>query len=301
MRFFKQFPPAIAVPAFYIFISLGMLARFLFGSAFGALFIALLLYFSAHPVTGIAPLSFGELLFWFAEQPETYKVGFVSAAVTVAGFFVAFHTATLSWRQQHRSQLRTQAAGEVEGFFSSVDGLITDAQLYAEDLVRAVNLIQRGTEPREARFAVDWALSKSQEFLSTRNQLSQAQVQIHRLKGRNYTILSSGWGLTEVFDLAEKALTDIGKKMWFSVPIVYEDDPNYIQTFHNQVNVQECIGFIESAERLSGPIAMLAGSIRGYLLAPVIGFNLSMYIELLKNRKEFSEAVKGFHRAMERR
>ncbi|WP_156774666.1 hypothetical protein ACN2MM_09715 [Alkalilimnicola ehrlichii MLHE-1] len=301
MKIFQRIPPQVAVPAFYAFISIGMLVHFLFGTALGALALAISLYVGAETVLGVEPFSPGELVLWFNGQPEAYKVGLATAAVTLGGFVVAFHTATVSWKQQQQAQLRTQTAGEIEHFFGTTNQLVTDAQLFVESLVEAVNEVQRGSNAREAKFKVDWALSQTREFLSAREQLSQATVQVHRIKGRNYTILCSGWGMPDAFDEAVQALEEIGRKMWIHVPIVDVNNPNYIQEFHNQVNVQECQQFIDCAEKLSGPISMLAGSIRGNLLSPVIGFNLPTYVRLLRERSAFASAVREFYRVMSNR
>lgn len=298
MKLFKRIPPQVTVPAFYAFVTIGMLVHFLFGTAFGALVLAISLYVCAESVTGVEPLSLAELVLWFNGQSEAYKVGFATAAVTLGGFVVAFHTATVSWKQQQRAQLKAQAAGEIEHFFATTGQLITDAQIFVQSLVEAVNEVQRGRDPHEAQFKVDWALSQTRSFFSTREQLSQATIQVHRIKGRNYTILSSGWGMPDTFDEAARALEEIGRKMWVHVPVVDVNDPNYIQEFHNQVNVQECQRFIDCAENLDGPISMLTGSIRGSLLSPVIGFNLPTYVRLLRERSAFASAVKEFYRVM---
>tara|TARA_R110002049_G_scaffold2743_4_gene21075 strand:+ start:9445 stop:10281 length:837 start_codon:yes stop_codon:yes gene_type:complete len=275
-----------------------MLWKFLFGTTIGAFLLAIAAYLASPVFFLVEPFSPGELLNWFSHLPETYKVASLSAGLTVAGFMVAFHTATINWKNQLKAELKSQAAGEVEEFFSIVSGLISDAAIYVESLIEAINKLQKGGDPDEARFAVNWAIDGSEKFIGTRNQISQAQVQVHRLKGRNYTILSSGWGLAANLDQAIESMNEIGSRMWVHVPRVDKNDPDYIQHFHNLVNVEECKSFLEAANRFTGPMSMLAGSIKGYLLSPVMGFNWPMFAGLIVNRKEFTAAIKTFYEAM---
>jgi hypothetical protein len=278
-----------------------MLARLLFGTALGALGLSLLFYHFTPTIWGVQPLSTLDLIVWFSELSEGYKVALLSSVLTVSGFIVAFHTATINWKNQLKAQLKSQCAGEIEEFFAIVSGLISDAEIYVNSLITAVNKLENCKDQDEARFAVDWAIDGAQKFFSTRNQISQAQVQVHRLKGRNYTILSTGWGLPGALDQAIAALNEIGTKMWVKVPVVDKNDPNYIQHFHNWVNIEECMAFIEASSRYTGPMTSLAGSIKGYLLSPIMGFSWPMYFDLITNRKQFTAFVKEFHKTMNKR
>jgi len=287
MGIFRVLSPTIAVPAFYMFITIAVILHFLFGTVFGFFLLSLAAYWGVGHYGQSTPLSFGELLLWLSSQPEAYKVAIISAALTVVGFVVAFHTATMNWRNQLKAELKAQSAGEVEEFFAVVSRLISDVSIYVRSLVDAVNTIQRGESQQDAEFAVSWALNESQKFVATRNQLSQAQIEVHRIKGRHYTILSSGWGLPATFDHAVEAFNKVGERMWIRLPVVNVNDPNHLQNFLNQVNVAECNQFLEAAERYSGPISMLAGSIKGYLMSPIMGLSFPMYAGLVAGRKEF--------------
>lgn len=298
MRIFKALPPAVAVPVFYVVATIFVITHFLFGTVFGAFLLSVAAYWAVGTFGTSTPMSFGELLLWLSSQPDDYKVAFVSAALTVVGFVVAFHTATINWRNQLKAQLKAQSAGEIEEFFAVVSRLISDASLFIETLISTVNKIQKGDAPQEVNFAVSWALNESQKFIATRNQLSQALVEVHRIKGRHYSILNTGWGLPSTFDQAVEAFNKVGEKMWIQVPLVNVNDPDYLQSFLNQVNVTECTQFLDAAERYTIPISMLAGSIKGYLMSPIIGVSFPMYIGLITGRKEFRAAITEFYRNM---
>lgn len=295
---FRLLPPTIAVPAFYVFATFAIAIHILFGSILGIFLVSLFAYWSVGYLGLSTPLSFGELLLWLGSQPEGYKVAFISAGLTVVGFVVAFHTATINWRNQLKAELKAQSAGEIEEFFAVVTRLISDASIFVQTLVDTVNTIQKGSSTQDVQFAVSWAVRESQKFIATRNQLSQAQIEVHRIKGRHYTILSSGWGLPATFDHAVNAFNKVSERMWIHMPIVNLDDPNHVQSFLNQVNVAECTQFLEVSEKHSVPISMYAGSIKGQLMSPIMGVSLPMYASLLMGRKEFKALIVSFYRNM---
>lgn len=295
---FRVLPPTIAVPAFYVFATIAIAFHILFGSILGVFLVSLFAYWAVGHFGLSSPLSFGELLLWLDSQPEGYKAAFISAALTVVGFVVAFHTATINWRNQLKAELKAQSAGEIEEFFAVVTRLISDASIFVQSLLDTVNTIQKGSSPQDVQFAVSWAVRESQKFIATRNQLSQSQIEVHRIKGRHYTILSSGWGLPATFDHAVDAFNKVSERMWIHVPIVNLDNPNHIQNFLNQVNVAECTQFLEVAEKYSAPISMYAGSIKGQLMSPIMGVSLPMYASLLMGRKEFKALIVSFYRNM---
>jgi len=174
---FRVLPPTIAVPLFYAFTTIAVVLYFLFGTIFGVFLVSLFAYWAVDYFGFVTPLSFGELLLWLGAQPESYKVAFISAALTVVGFVIAFHTATVNWRNQLKAELKAHSAGEIEEFFAVVTRLISDASIYVQTLVDTVDKLQKGLPPQEAEFAVSWAVKESPKFIATRNQLSQAQIE----------------------------------------------------------------------------------------------------------------------------
>lgn len=293
---FKNLPPSIAVKAFYVLLIFGFIFRFLFQSAYGALFLAILVYWYVGAFTEINPFTLDELVNWVSTLSPEYKVALMTSGVTVAGFAIAFHTTTINWRNQMRAQIMLQVSGEVENFFATVSRNITAAELHVEALVETVNKIQKGTSLQEAEFLVDYNHSQQLHFLGARSILSEAAVEVHRLVSRNFNSLASNWGALNAAQRSAEALAEVSQKMWIRLPIIDIDDPNRIQIFINQVNVTECEEFIRTCERSQGVISGLTGGIRGQLQSTVLGFNLSMFSHLLSMRKEFRDTVEAFHR-----
>lgn len=291
----KKIPPLLSVPLFYVYISVGLLLRFLFTSTYGALILAIFYYQYVVLYTDVIPLSLEELINWLFSLSGEYKVALFTSLITISGFIIAFYTATLNWKNQLKAQLKSEAANEIERFFAVVSDNINTTSLYAESLVRIINDIQSGSSINDASFSIDYQQRRAREFLEARDILSKASVEVHRLIGKNYNLLLTGFGLLDNLNLAADSIASITKKMWIHIPIVDLKDSNHIQLFFNQVNITECNEFIKVCEIQGGKISGLIGGVRGYLLSPIWGFSFSAYINLIFKRKEFKKAMKEFH------
>lgn len=298
---FKNIPPSISVPAFYCFYTIAMIVRFLIGSAYGVLFLAVFFYLYVKNFTSLPVMTPSELTSWLVNLPSEYKVAVLSSGVTIIGFVVAFHTATENWRGQMQAQLKSQAANEIENFFSVVTSKITTTRLHVESLIKTVNTIQKQENINEIIFLVGYQQGKVSEFIAARDILSQASIEVHRLISKNNNILSTGWGLPSNINQAAGCLSELSKKMWVHIPMVNLDDPNHIQSFLNQVNVTECSEFIDSCNTNYGIISGISGGIQGYLTASIWGVSLSNYFNLISSRKQFKEAIKGLHRDLNKK
>ncbi|MCU7923972.1 MAG: hypothetical protein KZQ88_14885 [Candidatus Thiodiazotropha sp. (ex Dulcina madagascariensis)] len=293
---FKTLPPTISVKAFYALLIFGFIYHFLFQSVYGALLLVVLAYWYAGAYTNLDPLTLDQLVNLISTLSPEYKVALISSSLTITGFAIAFHTATINWRSQMRAQIMLQVSGEVENFFATVSRNITAAELYAKALVKVVNKIQEGASVRDAEFLVDYNHSQQQQFLDARNLLSEASVEVHRLISRNYNSLASNWGALNAAQRASVALAEVSQRMWINVPILDLNDPKRIELFVNQVNISECEEFIRTCDRSDGVMSGLTGGIRGQLQGSVLGFNFPMFSNLLSKRKEFRETVEAFHR-----
>ena len=295
-KLFKSIPPAISVKLFYGLVTAGFLYRLLFQTAIGLFLVSLIFYCFAETLTGVKPFTFSEVIAWLSSLDKEYKVAVITSFVTIIGFIVAFHSATINWRNQMRAQIMLNISAEVENFFATVLRNITRAELYVEDLVKAVNQIQKGASVRDAKFSVDYNQEQQGQFLNARNLLSEASVEVHRLISRNYNPLSSRWGALEAIQRSAAALAEVSQKMWVNIPIIDKSDPHRIQSFINQINITECEEFIRTCKKASGVMSGLTGGVRGQLQSSVLGFNVPMLAGLVKMRKEFRETIDAFHR-----
>lgn len=295
---FKELPPSVAVPVFYSYIVCAYILRFFFMSAAGLLLISLLVYWNAEALTGHVPLTFEQIFSVLSDLDKEYKVALLTSFVTIVGFAIAFHTATINWRNQMRSQVMLNVSAEIEGFFAGASNAITTLQIHAESLIDSVNRIQGGVPMRDAAFEVDYNQSKQQEYLHARNFISEASAEVHRLIGRNYNALASNWGALPAIQRAGKALSEVSSKMWIHLPVIEAGEPNRVQIFINQVNVDQCRDLVRACEVSTGIISGLTGGVRGQLQSSVIGFNLSSLAGLVVQRKNFRKSIEDFHKLL---
>ena len=292
----KKTPPIISVPVFYFYITTYLLLRFLFASTYGSLFLVFFIYFLVNEYSSIKPYTAMQLMWWLDALSSEYKVAVISSFVTVVGFIVAFHSATINWKNQMKAQLKIQAADEIENFFSIVSSNITTMTLYVESLIDIVNKVQKGTSSEEeSNFSISYNQKKASELIAARDTISKASVEVHRLISRNYNLLSTGWGLLNAVNIAAKSLSNVAGKMWVHIPIVDINDPKHIQSFVNQVNITECQDFLNTCEANEMKISGISGGIQGYLTAPIWELNFTMYANILTNRKNFREGIREFH------
>lgn len=195
-----------------------------------------------------------------------------------------------------QAQMKATVVAELEGFFAETSRLIVAVQIYAESLVKAVGLIEKQGKMEDALFSVRYILQQTPHFLATRDRLSTLSAEVHRKFGKNYLLLSTAWGATNDLQQATKAVTEIAEFMWIRVPYINPDDPRILDLFLSQINLKECYDLISCSKRNYNFINAAIGSIRGKLLAPIIGLNFVTVLGFLWNKsqiKEFIEALKS--------
>ena len=157
----KRLPPALSAWLFYYGLPVLLTLRFLLGTITGAFILSLLLYWAMWSVGVPRPLTFAQLLLWVDELPKESKTAVVTSFLTVVGFLVAFHTATVNWKAAALAKMKADVAGEIELFFNEAARLTIDAQIYVRSLVEAVNLIEAQGATTEAAFNVQRTLEKN--------------------------------------------------------------------------------------------------------------------------------------------
>lgn len=294
IKLLKKLPIGISIPLFYLVVSLALLFRFFFTSVYGALILALGLYYYVKYFTSVEPFTPEELLLWTTSISPEYKVALFSSFITITGFVIAFHTATLNWKDQMKAQLKSKASDDIDHFFHIVLSNISSAEIYIKSQVRIVNDIQNGAPLEEISSRIEYQQGKTHSFFAARDVLSEAAVEIHRLIGSNYNLLSTNYGQIEKMNDTAESLRNINDKLWLHVPVVSVNDDNHIQSFFNQVNVTDYNEFLNVCEVNSGKIAGLTGAIRGALSSAIWGFSFPQFVNLVSIRKDFKKTMKNF-------
>lgn len=287
----RHLPPGVTACAFYYGLPIVLAVRFLVGTVRGVFVLSVALYSVMWLVGEPKPFTLTELLLWLDELAPESKTAVVTTMLTVLGFLVAFHTATVNWKAQALAQLKQHVAGEIELFYAETSRLTTDAQIYARSLIEAVNSLQSQGASPDAIFCVRRALEKAEQFRATRDRLSAMSIEVHGISGRHYGVLSTVWGAVKTLEDCASALTEIASSMWIHVPIIPDAHPDPLGSFLAQVNVPQCMKFVTCCEHNSGFINGNSGGVRGALLAPIVGFNLSSRMSLAGKKAVFTEAM----------
>ena len=287
----RRLPPKLSADIFYYVLPVVLLLRFLVGTILGVFFLSAILYWAMWTMEEPKPFTLSQLVLWIDGIPSESKTAIVTSVLTVFGFLIAFHTATVNWKAEAVALLKAKVADEIEAFFTEASRLITDAEIYAKSLVEAVNFFHSQGATTEAIFKIQRTAEKTSAFLTTRDRLSAMSVEVHSIAGRHYSVLSTVWGATKALEDCAAVFAQITQLMWIRVPNVHADLPNPIAQFLSQVNVAECVSFVDYCRGNRGFISGATGGVRGALLAPLVGFNLASLISFSGKRSMFIEAL----------
>lgn len=241
---------------------------------------------------GITPYNVEELLNWLFNQSESTKNTILGSLITIVGFLLAYATATANWKSQMLANLKLQAAGDIESFFTECAKLSSNCSIYSTALIDAVNKIQKGCSIRDAEFLANYHREKACQFIKDRDKLIALGVDVHNLSGRYGALLLTAPYLKSNFDSAINALNRINDTLWISVPSYIENDQNPVQSFINQVNVPECIELKNAFDLNSLELNFASGSVRGNLMSTIVGVNFWTILNIFKERNMFFNTIK---------
>lgn len=287
----RRMPPPITAWLFYYGLPVVLVVRFLLGTILGVFALSLLLYWVMWIAGEPKPLTLAQLVLWVDGLPTESKTAVVTSVLTVFGFLVAFHTATVNWKAEALAHLKAHVAGEIEIFFNEASRLTKDAEIYIRSLVEVVNLVQHVGATSETVFRVQRVLETAPSFLEKRDRLSAMSVEVHRIAGRHYSVLSTVWGATKALEDCAAAFTEITQQMWIRLPNIQPKFADPVSQFVTQINVTECTSFIACYKRNFAFINGTTGGVRGLLLAPLVGVNFSSLFNFFGKRSVFIEAL----------
>lgn len=291
LNLLRRFPPGLTSWLFFYGVPFILLLRFLVGTVSGIFISSILLYIGMSTYGETKPFSLAQLILWIDALPTESKTAVITSVLTVVGFLIAFHAATVNWKAEALANLKSHVANEIEEFFAEASRLTSDADIYIGSIIVAVNKAQQQGATPEATFAVQWALDRLPKFYATRERLSVMSVEVHRISGRHFTVLSTIPGAIKSLEDCASAFSEITRDMWVRLPSIPTNYPNPIELFVAQVDVTECSKFISICKKNSGFINGLSGGVRGALLSPIVGLRLSMLTSLTGKKALFEEAM----------
>lgn len=287
--------PFLLTILFYTFITFFYTLQFFIGNIYGIFFLVLFVYFKADELFSITPYTPEQLLIWFSSQSESTITALLSTIITVIGFMLTYATATANWKGQLLANLKLQAAGEIDAFFSEYSKLVTSCEIYAKSLIDAVNKIQNGCTLEEAIFLTDYTYRQGEIFQRNRQQLIGMGINVHNFQGRYSTLLLSSHSLKSSLESAITAVTCINDKIWINVPFhipgFISSDEQKIINFVEQVNITDCLALNETITKYQSQLNLSAGKLRGQLMATVVRFNIWTVFNLYSQHRDFYTAM----------
>lgn len=287
----RRLPPTLVAIIICVLYPPFLLLRYLVATTIGALLLAMGIYACALLFGESKPYSMPQLILWIDGLPIEATTAVFTSLITVFGFLIAFRTATLNWKEQALSQLKINAAAEIEKFFTEAQDLTVEAKIYIKSLIEVVDAVDANGYNDDNVFLIHRAMEKSGAFLKVRDRLSLMSIEVHTLSGRHYALLSSVWGLKTEFDDCVKTFTEICRAMWIQVPSVLDTHPDPLPVFVKRINRKQCDDFIECYNTNYAVMGGVSGGVRGVLLMSVIPSNSSAIFGIAKNWRGLIEAL----------
>lgn len=286
IKYFSKLKPSLSTKLFYIYMSVVVIYRLIFKTIYGGLLLSAALYLYVDKFTETEPFNGLQLLDWFVSLDTEFKTAILVSIVTISGFVIAFYTATLSWQNQMRANFMLEISKEMDDFFSKVIRSNIIAILHVKDMLRVVNKIkEQSVTLEEAEFMVDYNVSGSAKFVEARESLVNDSTKICSLIDHNYIILASKLGAIDHASASSSALNDIVQKIYIHLPYVTPGDPNRVNQFVDQVDVDKCTELVNICEKSETIISAAAGALRGQLQHKIIGYNAILIMHVFKMRK----------------
>ncbi|MCG7588718.1 hypothetical protein [Photobacterium sp. OFAV2-7] len=253
-------------------------------------------YFS-ESIFGYPAYSFSELMEWLRSLSDEMKVAIASSLVTVIGFLVAYASATANWKSQVLANIKLQAWGELNAFFTEVGSLVTDCEIYATESIEAASKIRKSKDKHEKLFLVSYQYSRGQEIELKRKRLVAMSIQVHQFTGKYANLFFSVPKVQSNFDIASQALTEVASKTWFNIPLAYAEDTDPVTTFLKQIDEDKLNDFKSTVDKNRMLISFLPGSAGGILQSGVVPFNGFSLLNMYRRSKELHNAFEELRKA----
>ncbi|MCX8788122.1 MULTISPECIES: hypothetical protein [Vibrio harveyi group] len=283
--------------AMYAWITFAFCCRFLLGNLYGVLITTLILRTFSESIFGFPPYTLYELTGWLYSLSEEMKVAIASSLVTVIGFFIAYASATANWKSQLLASIKLQASSDLNSFFTEVNSLITDLEIYAKDVIKSLDIIRSSTDENEKMFQASYLTQRGQEIDIKRKRLVSLSIQVHHFEGKYSSLFISVPSVLQSFRKAASALDDVSSVSWFYIPCAYRDDPHPVESYVNQIGKDKYEAFIRSVEKNRVLLSFYPGSAGGVLQSDVVPFNVFSLFNMFKNSRLFHSVFDEVRRA----
>lgn len=277
--------PAWAARLYTVCVCVTFLIHTLSRTVFGALLVAIALYYAQYWFGSSPPWTVGQLAIWLDDLPIEAKSAIATAVITVAGFLIAFRTANNAWKSQSQGELQLTAAADVETFFSEGTSRLIQVQLFVRSLLDAADELTTGLTKR-ARFKVQYCLREQPMFEEHRRRLVEMNVQSHRLLSKHSSSIYALWGTSPSLKAALSAFDAMVSATWIAAPSHAEDASDVESVFQQTLDVKSCQLFLDAYEKNFVRMSAMEGAARGRLQSPIFGFSMATFTTALQVRKD---------------
>jgi len=270
-----------------LYIILRLILHFFIANIYGIGILFISLYFLSPHITDVQPFNLTELIIWSTEQSDTLKALLVSSLVTVIGFIIAFQSTTKNWKDQLVANIRVQASNDIDDIYTGINELINSINLYVDDNLKILSKIKNNVDSIEIHSGIRFVLSRTERFLSERQELSLLLNRAFQLYSRYSTVLFATQNTLDVLERINKSVSKVTHKMWILAPTIDINNAEYLKHYLDYVDEKKYKELSLQCKESYSYISTMAGFVRGKLTANIYEFNLSMLFNIIRKGKLF--------------
>ncbi len=245
------------------------------GNIYGIFGLVIGLYLLAPNIFSVEPYSGTELLVWYSNLSDGYKISITSSLLTVVGFIIAFFISSLSWKNELKSKIELDAANDMQMAYGHITSLAIDVNTFIGLVADTLNMIgEKGPLDPESISSAKFIMNERQKYTDNQMQLSRLSIDIHSLAGRHTLVLASRVGAYRTILAVNKAVGNIRTAMYVYVPDIDIDDPEICTRLQSRVNREEAESsrkiIRKEIDYISGAVGGINGQIQDHILRPGI-------------------------------
>jgi hypothetical protein len=261
--------------------SIYIIFRILFSNIYGLLLLTLSIYFLLPHFTPIKPFNFVEFIIWFDSLGGEYKISLLSSLLTIVGFLIAFQTATTNWTQQMQTEIRIDAAKDLELSYNKALELILSIETFIRMNIDIINKIEEKKPTLEIRSNLMFLSSESPKFYSNRQELSNLHIRLYQLYGKHSLPLLATWNSLNQLEQINESLSVVTQKIWqVFIPEINISRPDYEKEFANYSDKNILVESSELCNLSRIFISGTIGGIKGKLMNSLMEKNTSTLVSL---------------------
>jgi len=288
---FSKTPRLTARLVFGLLLPIALLGKFFTKNIYGIGILAVILYMYMQGYSSTPPMNLAELLLFFDALSSEMKAAVAASILTVLGFLIVLHSASVSWKGEWLARYNADIATTLESFFDDVLGLLTQMEIDIFTMLKAKQSIQEEGLTQKTEFNALQGMKAAKRYSEDRMKLSELSIESWRFKGLYYQALATFMNAPKLLADATNLLDEANDKMWIIIPYVPAIEEKYAVPFIEQIDpglyLEAAKQFKESRELIGFSI----GGLRGLLLGKLVGFNICSYLNSLGKKSTLSEAI----------